>query len=614
MTFDDYIDRIKIQDVLSYAGYKLNRRDGIRYPSYVAVDDRGVRIRGDKFIVMPSSKTCFHPPQIGSYNIISLITNFSDKFPESANGLKGKQLVDAVCHNILCLPQDVKNENIIEPRKETPPFKLSDYLRRRFIRDDVGNNSKFLPYFESRGIDLRTQRAFADNILLATHASRNDKTHFFTNLSFPMRVPGESKIVGFEERGRPRLDGSSGYKGKAMGSNSSEGLWIASPHGTDLRDASDVYWFESAYDAMAYYQLHATDNSRLDNAVFLSTGGTPSVNQFSGVLREAGSTNYHLCFDNDEAGQQYADNFLSQLKRLDQLGRLPQLTTVVEIPEGGCKDWNDELLLRLRVEEERNSSETGEELAEGMDMDADGDIEISESHLHRRSRFYMLLLTLLFCCQSALGQIVTTNPGEYAILSAGNLLINDAVTSEINAEAETALLQNAMAGEFTKMKQWEQDYNKYLKTANGYASALKAASHIYDDGVRILISLDKLRQAVVDNPQGVVATIDMNNLYMETITEMVTVYSLLNDAVAKGGSENMLTGAERSKTLWALEDKLVSFSHKLQLLYMSIRHYRMSDVWNRATAGMIERDRASVARQSLSHWKRYAKETNNRTR
>jgi hypothetical protein len=34
----------------------------------------------------------------------------------------------------------------------------------------------------------------------------------------------------------------------------------------------------------------------------------------------------------------------------------------------------------------------------------------------------------------------------------------------------------------------------------------------------------------------------------------------------------------------------------------------MADVWNRATAGMIERDRRDVALQSLSHWKRYAKE------
>ena len=206
------------------------------------------------------------------------------------------------------------------------------------------------------------------------------------------------------------------------------------------------------------------------------------------------------------------------------------------------------------------------------------------------------------------GQYVTSNPGEYVILEQGNNLINQTVKSEMKAQTATAVLQNTMAGEFTKMKQWEKDYNTYLKKADGYASALKAATHIYDDGLRILITLNKLRKATANNPPGVVATLDMNNLYMETTTEMLTCFTLLKDAVAKGGKENMLTGAERSKTLWELEDKLSSFSHKLHQLYLSIRQYRMADVWNRATAGMIERSNGEIARQSLSHWKRHARE------
>ena len=218
-----------------------------------------------------------------------------------------------------------------------------------------------------------------------------------------------------------------------------------------------------------------------------------------------------------------------------------------------------------------------------------------------------LLMLLLFALRSQ-AQIVTANPGEHAILAAGNALINETVGKETDAQRDTAVLQNTMAAEFTMMKGWEKKYNSYLKTANGYASALKAATHIYDDGLRILITLDKLRRAINNNPQGIAATVSMNNLYMETTTEMLSVFTLLKDAVAKGGETNMLTGAERSKTLWTLEDRLSAFSHKLQQLYLSIRHYRMADVWNRATAGMMERDHRDVALQSLSHWKRYAKE------
>lgn len=220
----------------------------------------------------------------------------------------------------------------------------------------------------------------------------------------------------------------------------------------------------------------------------------------------------------------------------------------------------------------------------------------------------MAFILWMVGCSRGYCQIATSNPGEYTILATGNALINNTVKSETKAERETAIMQNAMAGEFTKMKEWERQYNAYLKTASGYASAIKAATHIYDDGVRILITLNKLRQATGNNPQGVVATVNMNNLYMETVTEMVSVFTLLKSAVAKGGETNMLTGSERSKTLWELEDKLSAFSHKLHLLYISIRHYRMSDVWNRVTAGMIERNKHDVALQSLSHWKRYARE------
>ena len=98
----------------------------------------------------------------------------------------------------------------------------------------------------------------------------------------------------------------------------------------------------------------------------------------------------------------------------------------------------------------------------------------------------------------------------------------------------------------------------------------------------------------------------MNNLYIETATEMVSVYTLLKNAVAEGGVKNMLTGEERSQTLWALNDKLNSFHKKLQRLTLSIRYYTFNDVWANATAGMIDRDNATIARQAKARWKRVA--------
>ena len=132
-----------------------------------------------------------------------------------------------------------------------------------------------------------------------------------------MTLPqSDGTVVGFEERGRQRMDGSGSYKGKAEGSNSSQGLWIASPARTPLSEAKHIYWFESAYDAMAYYQLHQAQNKDLRKAVFVSTGGNPTVEQMRGVLSAALPARQHICFDTDLAGMDFTKNLLDEKCRV----------------------------------------------------------------------------------------------------------------------------------------------------------------------------------------------------------------------------------------------------------------------------------------------------------
>ena len=216
-----------------------------------------------------------------------------------------------------------------------------------------------------------------------------------------------------------------------------------------------------------------------------------------------------------------------------------------------------------------------------------------------KSRIISLGLVASLVCllpQVAEAQIAASNPLEWTALAEGNELINGQIEKQIKGQTQTALLQNSIATEFNQIHKWEKQYNSYLKTASGYASSLKACTHLYNDGVRIFLTLGKLGKAIQNNPQGIVASMNMNNLYIETATELVSVFTLLNDAVAKGSNENMLTGAERSKTLWA----------KLHLLYLSIRYYTFNDVWNNVTAGMLDRDNGEAARMALSHWHRAA--------
>ena len=226
-----------------------------------------------------------------------------------------------------------------------------------------------------------------------------------------------------------------------------------------------------------------------------------------------------------------------------------------------------------------------------------------------KSRIISLGLVVSLVCllpQVAEAQIAASNPLEWTALAEGNELINEQIEKQIKGQTQTALLQNSIATEFNQIHKWEKQYNSYLKTVSGYASSLKACTHLYNDGVRIFLTLGKLGRAIQNNPQGIVASMNMNNLYIETATELVTVFSLLRDAVAKGGKDNMLTGAERSQILWALNNQFSAFQKKLNLLYLSIRTYTMTDVWNNATAGMLDRNNGEIAQIAMQRWRRAA--------
>jgi len=215
-----------------------------------------------------------------------------------------------------------------------------------------------------------------------------------------------------------------------------------------------------------------------------------------------------------------------------------------------------------------------------------------------------LLVTTLISQVRASAQIVVANPLEWAVLAEGNELIDGQIKNETEGMTRTAVLQNTIAAEFSGIRSWEKKYNAYLKSADGFASSIKAASHLYNDGVRLFINLSDIRKAIAANPQGLAATLSMNNLYIETATELVSVYSTLKEAIATGGDGNMLTGAERSETLWLIEDRLKAFNHKLSLLSLSLRYYTISDVWYNATEGIIDRDYGEIARHAQSRWKR----------
>ena len=171
LTYDDFLRRLDIQDVLIDAGYCQNRRDGLRYPSYVRIGSDGRRIRGDKFIVTQQGRCCFQPPHQKVYNIISFIKEHPQLFAEYSAGMAPDRLVNLVCNRLLNHPIENREARIIRPARDIRPFDIGNYDLHRFDPQDRATQKKFYPYFKSRGIDLYTQYAFC---LLYTSPSPRD--------------------------------------------------------------------------------------------------------------------------------------------------------------------------------------------------------------------------------------------------------------------------------------------------------------------------------------------------------------------------------------------------------------------------------------------------------
>ncbi len=200
----------------------------------------------------------------------------------------------------------------------------------------------------------------------------------------------------------------------------------------------------------------------------------------------------------------------------------------------------------------------------------------------------------------------TSNPGEYLAIQKGEDNINGKITKQTNSRKKEAGIQAELSASTATMKKWEQQYNSYLKEADGYAKRAVACCQLYLEGVQTLTALWEVYAAKKINQQGIFATMSMNNLYMETATQFIKTYRSLKKVCAKGTDKNMLNGAERTQLIWNLERELEQLNAKLRRLAVSISVFSFEDVWNRAIAGRIDKTNGMIALEARNRMRRAA--------
>ena len=290
-------EKVGIDDIAYSLGYRVNRLAGVgKFVEMCLADGNGKHI--DTIVIRnPKDKagqSFFRHNAMGKGDVINFIKENIDSFHE-----QGRNQWEKIA-NIL---RKFANEPI-------PDIGDSAYLKKmgytesqhfdasRYEVQPMAEHLKNgMMYMTPRGFSKETLKTFSPFIVRIKDL-KSDRFNDY-NIGFPYREPGKDEILGYEIRGYGN------FKGKVTGTNSTTAAWIASLSREENPMAvRNVYFAESAYDIMAFYQANAMRIDR-ETSVFVSIGGTFSDRQVTGIMRHYENANAVDCFDNDLAGRIY---------------------------------------------------------------------------------------------------------------------------------------------------------------------------------------------------------------------------------------------------------------------------------------------------------------------
>ena len=290
VNFKDLKSRVGIDDVAYALGYRLDRKAGVgKYIELVLGDERDKR---DTIIVSnrrDKASQIFFRRDGSKGDVVTLIRENLNSF--CVSGKDDWQKVAKVMARFANLPEPEYREDTEYARsnRSNQEFDKSRY-------DVIPLNLDKIPkIFYQRGLSDDTVKALSPFISLI----RDTKNENFDgyNIGFPYTEAKDSEVKGYEIRGL------SGYKSKAAGTNSSSAAWVADLSGGNTYLVKSVFFTESAFDAMAFYQINRVKLN--GNIAIVSLGGTFSDKQITSVMDRFPNARAFDCFDNDIAGRIY---------------------------------------------------------------------------------------------------------------------------------------------------------------------------------------------------------------------------------------------------------------------------------------------------------------------
>ena len=337
VNFKDLKTKVGVDDIAYYLGYRLDRSAGVgRYIEMVLPDTTGHK---DKLIIKnpkeKAAQTYFRRNGAKGGDVVSLIRENLNSFHES--GRNEWEIIGKVMARFANEPIPNYGDSLYLAKAGYSDNRVFD--PKLYETKEIGSDlSEVMAFFAQRGINEETVAVFAPFIKQIRDSCHTTDKQF--NIGFSYTEAGKDKVVGYEIRG------FGSFKSKAAGTNSTTGAWIADlSQGGEPADIRNVYFAESAYDIMAFYQLN---HLRLDAAhsVFVSLGGTFSDGQVKGIMSHYSEAKAMDCFDNDLAGRIYGIRMAALLEGIRMNIHKEDSEVKITIGDKNFNIPNDQLSIR----------------------------------------------------------------------------------------------------------------------------------------------------------------------------------------------------------------------------------------------------------------------------
>lgn len=299
VNFKELKSRVGVDDVAYALGYRLDRKAGVgKYIELVLGEGRDKR---DSIIVSnrrDKASQIFFRRDGSKGDVVTFIRENLNSF--CVTGKDDWQKIAKVMARFANLPEPEFREDkeYVSSARVCREFDSSRYEVKPIDLEKIPK------IFSQRGIDNNTVKDLSSFISLIRD-TQNDNFDGY-NIGFPYTDATDSEVKGYEIRGL------SGYKSKAAGTNSSSAAWVADLSGGNRYLVKSVFFTESAFDAMAFYQIN---KAKLNgNFAIVSLGGTFSDQQITGVMGRFPNARAFDCFDNDIVGRIYGLRMMALLE------------------------------------------------------------------------------------------------------------------------------------------------------------------------------------------------------------------------------------------------------------------------------------------------------------